>query len=120
MLWSLVRRLTIGLAVAWVITPLLAHHAIPAKFDSAKTSTLNGFVTNVDWRNPHVHVLINVQEGQRTTSWAVELESPVDLERSGWNRNSLKPGDAVTVQGILARDGSKQVWGNSVVLTSTR
>ena len=120
MLWSLVRRLTIGLAVALVITPLLAHHAIPAKFDPGKSSTLNGFVTNVDWRNPHVHVLINVQEGQRTTSWAVELESPVDLERSGWNRSSLKPGDAVTVQGILARDGSKQIWGNSVVLTATR
>ena len=33
--------------------------------------------------------------------------------------NSLKPGDAVTVQGILARDGSLQVWGNSIVLTST-
>ena len=53
-------------------------------------------------------------------NWAVELESPLDLERSGWSRDSVKPGDAVTVQGILARDGSQQVWGNSVVLTSTR
>ena len=52
-------------------------------------------------------------------NWAVELESPLDLERSGWNMNSLKPGDSVTVQGIRARDGSPQVWGNSVVLTST-
>jgi len=49
----------------------------------------------------------------------VELESVLDLERSSWNTDSLKPGDSVTVQGLLARDGSKQVWGNSVVLTST-
>src|SRR5262249_26133314 len=43
---------------------------------------------------------------------------PVDLERSGWNRTSLKPGDAITVQGIRARDGSLQVWANSITLTN--
>jgi hypothetical protein len=50
------------------------------------------------------------------TNWAIELESPLDLERSGWNRNSLKPGDAISVQGIRARDGSLQAWGNSITL----
>lgn len=119
MLWSLVRYLHAGLAVMLAVTPLLAHHAISAKFDPAKPRTLSGLVTNVDWRNPHVHVLINVPEGGRIRSWAVELESPVDLERSGWNRDSLNPGDALTVQGILARDGSSQIWGNSLVLTNT-
>ncbi len=102
------------------VTPLVAHHAVSAKFDPAKPSTLSGLVTAVDWRNPHAHVLMKVRAGQRDIHWAVEMESPVDLERSGWNRDSLKPGDAVTVQGILARDGSRQIWGSSVVLTSTR
>ena len=119
MLRSLVRCLPAGLAWMLAVTPLLAHHAISAKFDPAKPSTLNGLVTRVDWANPHVHVLMNVPGGARMVYWAVELESPLDLERSGWNRNSLKPGDAVTVQGIRARDGSPQVWGNSVVFTNT-
>src|SRR5262249_24217217 len=37
-----------------------------------------------------------------------------------WNRDALKSGDAVTVQGIRARDVSPQIWGNSIVLTATR
>jgi hypothetical protein len=62
---------------------------------------------------------VNVPEGGKLVSWAVELESPLDLERSGWNRNSVKPGDAVTVQGTRARDNSSQVWANSITLTAT-
>jgi len=101
------------------VTPAAAHHEISAKFDAAKPTTLSGQVTRVDWANPHVHVLMNVTAGGRTVNWAVELESRMDLERSGWNMNSLKPGESVTVQGIRARDGSPQVWGNSVVLART-
>src|SRR5438132_3002011 len=116
---KIVRWLLAGLVSMLAVMPMLAHHEILGKFDSSKPRTLNGAVTKVDWVNPHVHVLMNVPEGARLVNWAVELESPLDLERSGWNRNSLKPGDAVTVQGIRARDGSLQVWGNSVTLTST-
>lgn len=119
-MWSFVRYLRVGLAVLLSVSPLLAHHEIWAKFDPSKSSTLSGSVAGVDWRSPHVHILINVRQGERVTNWAVELESPVDLERSGWNRDSLKLGEAVTVQGILARDGSRQIWGNSIVLSSTR
>jgi len=112
------RWLPAGLVWMLAVTPLLAHHEILGKFDSAKPRTLNGVVTRVDWTNPHVHVLVNAPDGARQANWAVEIESPLDLERSGWNRNSLKPGDAVTVQGIRARDGSLQVWGNSITLAN--
>jgi hypothetical protein len=108
------RGLFVLLSSIIVCTPLLAHHEISGKFDPTKTVTLNGQVTRVDWVNPHVHVLMNVTSGGKTANWAVELESPLDLERSGWNRNSLKPGDAITVQAIRARDGSLQAWGNSI------
>jgi hypothetical protein len=120
MLRSVARSFLAGWLLVGVAGPLGAHHAIPAKFDPAKTSTLNGQVTKVDWASPHVHVLMNVGSGDRLMNWAVELESPIDLERSGWNMESLKPGDAITVQGMLARDGSPQVWGTSIVLTKTK
>ena len=120
MLWSFVRCVSVGLAVIMAVAPLAAHHAISAKFDPSKTRTLAGMVTSVDWRSPHVHILMSARDGGQIKNWAVELESPLDLERSGWNRDSLKPGEAVTVQGIAARDGSAQVWGNSIILTGAR
>src|SRR5215471_18857160 len=119
MLRSAIRWLPAGVVSIVAVAPLLAHHEILAKFDGAKAQTLKGSVTRVDWTSPHVHLLVNVSEGGRLVNWAVEVESPVDLERSGWNTDSLKPGDAVTVQGLRARDGSRQVWGNSITLTNS-
>src|SRR5215510_15675311 len=93
------------------LAPLAAHHVIEAKFDSEKKVTLRGPVTAIDWANPHAHVFVNVAEpGGQTTNWAIELESPVELRRQGWTRNDLKIGDVVTVEGLAARDGSKQAW----------
>jgi hypothetical protein len=108
------------LTLSLVSVPMLAHHAISAKFDSNKPVTLRGFVTRVDWANPHAHVFMDiVGTGGSVSNWAIELASPIDLQQSGWTRDSLKPGDEITVQGIAAKDGSRQVWGNSVVLTGT-
>lgn len=111
-----------GVCAAWLLagTPALAHHATLAKFDDTKPATLNGVVTLVDWANPHVHVFINVKDAKnQVLNWAIELESTVDLARSGWSRDTVQPGDALTVQGIVARNGSRQVYGRSVVLSKT-
>src|SRR5215470_16279747 len=116
-------HMRVGIAIILVCLfnlPLTAHHAIAAKFDPAKTVTLNGSVVEIDWANPHAHLFINVTNGNTIANWAIELESPIDLQRAGWRPDSLKPGDIVTVQGISARDGSKQAWANSVVVTATR
>jgi hypothetical protein len=108
------RRAIIGLLLMAAI-PLAAHHPIAGKFDPGKAVTLRGSVAGVDWANPHVHVFMDVKDSSGVTNWAIELESPIDLQRSGWSRDTLKIGDMITVQGISARDGSKQAWGNSVV-----
>jgi Family of unknown function (DUF6152) len=97
--------------------PGMAHHAILAKFDDKKPMTLNGIVTLVDWRNPHVHVFMNVKDPKGVLNWAVELESPIDLQQNGWNKDALQPGDAITVRGMGARNGSRQIWGDTVALT---
>src|SRR4030095_3796245 len=99
--------------------PLVAHHEILAKFDDKKPTTIKGTVTKVDWANPHVHIFMNVPTGNTVSNWAIELESTVDLGRANWTRDTVKPGDALTVQGIVARNGSQQVWANSVVMAST-
>ena len=106
----------VGLGLA----PLAAHHVISAKFDSAKTLTLRGPITAIDWANPHAHLFINAADRNgRTTNWAIELESPVDLRRQGWTANTVSVGDVVTVEGIAARDGSNQAWSLSMLLART-
>ena len=115
----------VALASAIVVALLLgtvpgtAHHAISAKFDDTKPITLSGIVTLVDWRNPHVHVFINVRDGNDALNWAVELDSPIDLEAGGWNRATVQSGDAITVTGISARNGSRQVWATRIVMTGS-
>src|SRR6185369_15767679 len=97
--------LFLGSTAAW------AHHEIAGKFDLSKTVDLTGIITNVDWRNPHAHVFVNVKTAKEVLNWAIELESPTILEMDGWNSNTLRPGDAIAVKGPRARDGSRQVWG---------
>src|SRR5690242_13851219 len=116
---TVLRWLAVGFGAVLTAIPLLAHHNITGKFDPAKTRTLKGTVTKLDWENPHVHVLMDVLDGKGVTNWAVELESTLDLERSGWNLRTVKPGDDITVQGMIARNGSPQIWADSVVLTAT-
>jgi hypothetical protein len=107
-----------GLVLA--TAPLVAHHPISGKFDDTKPMTLTGIVTLVDWRNPHVHVFMNVGDAKtQIENWAVEIESPILLQQSGWLRESVQPGDSITVDGIAARNGSRQVWGRSIKLTGT-
>src|SRR5262249_14718718 len=111
--------LAVGIGAFLAARPLFAHHEILAKFDDKKPMTLRGTVTKLDWANPHVHIFMNVQNGNSVDNWAVEFESPVDLGRAKWTRDTVKPGDGLTVQGIAARNGSRQVWANSVVMTAT-
>jgi hypothetical protein len=100
--------------------PLAAHHVVSAKFDSARKVSLRGPVTAIDWANPHAHVFINVAEPNGgIANWAIELESPVDLRRQGWTRHTVNLGDVVTVEGIAARDGSKQAWSLSMIVPQT-
>jgi Family of unknown function (DUF6152) len=113
-------RIAAVAVVALAARAALAHHEITAKFDDMKPATLAGLVTAVDWRNPHVHVFINVAGDAGTVSnWAIELESTIKLEKSGWSADTLEPGDRVTVVGPVARDGTRQIWGETLTQVAT-
>jgi hypothetical protein len=103
------------------VPPAFAHHAFAAQYDSSKPVSLTGVVVKVEWLNPHAYFFIDVedQSNGEVANWACELTSPVGLMRRGWTRNSLKIGDVVVVDGILARDGSASLNAQSVVLTAT-
>jgi hypothetical protein len=97
-------------AGSFAASTAVAHHSFAAVYDSAKPVTLTGVVTSVEWLNPHVHFFIDVKNEQGAVeNWDFELNSPNGLMRQGWTRKSLNSGDTVTVEGFLARDGSRRV-----------
>jgi hypothetical protein len=96
--------------------PALAHHSGAAEFDSTKKIDITGVVTAVEWTNPHAHFYMDVKDANGTVSnWNLELASPNVLIRNGWKRNSIKPGDTVSVTGIRAKDSSN--YGSAGVIT---
>jgi len=110
-----------GILLALGAVPALAHHSFAAEYDSTKPITLKGAVTKMEWQNPHARFYVDVtDEAGKVTNWELELGSPNGLMRRGWTRNSLKPGDTVTVEGYLAKDGSKLANARNVTLGDGR
>lgn len=112
--------LAAGIAVTILSGRAVAHHSFAAEFDAAKPFNLTGTVTRIAWQNPHAWLYMDVVDAntKKVTNWAVELNSPNTLMRSGWSRNTLKQGDVVTVEGSLAKDGSPTGNARSVVTTA--
>jgi hypothetical protein len=84
--------------------PAGAHHSF-AMFDQTKQMTLDGTVHEFQWTNPHAFIELDVRGGGRTQRWAIELNSPNNLTRQGWRRNSLTAGEKISVRIAPLRDG---------------
>jgi hypothetical protein len=89
-------------------TAAKAHHSFDAEYDSNRPVTVTGFVTKLDWINPHAYVYIDSRdESGAVRSYKIEMGPPYALVRGGWTRDTVKIGDQVTVVGAaLAKDGS--------------
>ena len=93
-----------------------AHHAISVEFDPGQRLTFEGVVTRVEWSNPHVYFYADIKDRDgKSANWAFEAAGPNQLTRLGWNRNSLKIGDRVTVVACPARGGAHVASARSVV-----
>lgn len=101
--------------------PALAHHNFAAQYDVNQPVTLTGVVTKIDWMNPHVYFYIDVENEQtgETENWSLEMGPPHMLQNRGWKRNSMKPGDEVTVEATRARNGTLNANARRVMLSET-
>lgn len=85
-----------------------AHHSFDAEYDSNKPITVTGYVTKLDWINPHAYVYVDVKDDSgKVKNYRIEMGPPYALVRGGWTRDTIKIGDKVTVvDAALAKDGS--------------
>lgn len=87
--------------------PAAAHHSFAAQYDASRMATFRGEVVRVDWTNPHAMLVLRVPGNSgKGDLWEFELGSPNGLQREGFTRNALKPGDAIVVQAFRAKDGT--------------
>jgi hypothetical protein len=98
-----------------------AHHSFSAEYDRDKPIMLTGAVTKLEWTNPHARIYIDVKDADgRIVNWDFELGPPNGLMRQGWNRNSLRAGQVVTIAGFLSKDEPNVANARSVNLPDGR
>ena len=86
--------------------PVFAHHGA-SSYDTSKMITLKGTITNIRWINPHATIDIEVNDAAgKSQKYTVESVSPLGLSRNGWTKDSLNPGDQITVTGNLSKNGT--------------
>ena len=103
------------------VLPLRAHHSFAAQYDRSKPVTLKGTVTKLEWANPHIYFYLDVKTPDgKVENWAVAGGAPNSLYRNGWRKDSLQVGNEVTVDGWLAKDGSKLANMRTVMLADGR
>lgn len=109
----------IGVAASGVSVAANAHHSFSAEFSRDLPVEVTGEVTRVEWTNPHARFYVEAEgEDGELVEWDFELTTPNILMRRGWSRDSLQPGDSVTVSGWRARNDPHVANAGSVVLDS--
>ena len=117
--------MSVALGIAFFLLPLsapvFAHHGFAVEFDQNNPLTLTGTVTKVEFMNPHIYFYVDVKgKDGKVVNWAFEGGPPNVIYRKGWRKDTLKPGDVVTVKGFRAKDGSHLGACSTVTLADGR
>ena len=108
----------VGATIALACSAAYSHHNFRSVFDTDLPVEVTGTVTEVRWTNPHARFFVDVEgEDGEVVTWDFELASPNSLFRRGWSRNSLQPGDTVTVTAFRARNVAHLANTSTVTLS---
>ena len=98
--------------------PSYGHHGTAIVYDLTQSITVSGTVTDFRFVNPHTLIYLDVPgEDGKVVSWLGGLPSNTRLSRSeGWTRETLKPGDEISMTGAPARGGAPSVYVQQIIL----
>ena len=89
-----------GIGLVCLTAPAAAHHGFDTEYDNNKLITGTGVVSKVEWTNPHMRVYVDVTDANgKVTTYNLELTSPNAIQRLGWSKTDLLPGEKVTFKG---------------------
>ena len=95
-----------------------AHHSM-SMYDRSHDTTFRATIIQFDWVNPHSQITFTVaDERGNVVKWVAEGPGPNRLANHGWNKDSLKPGDEVTIVGNCNRNGSPTMRFEKVILAN--
>jgi hypothetical protein len=109
----------LGLAIAFLLACGLAfaHHG-SSNYDLSKSVSVKGAIRQFDFMNPHSAIRLESRDDMgHAEQWLIEADSPNNLARAGWTRESLKPGDQVTIVGNRLKDGAKVMRLQKVIFS---
>jgi hypothetical protein len=109
---------TVGLLI--VCIPVLAHHG-RSNYDVSATATVKGVVTEFEWVNPHALIHVDAtDENGKVEKWIAETNSPNILNRQGWTKNTVKPGDQITLVGHRVKGGANYINFSKIIFADGR
>lgn len=98
-------------AAAFFAPAAHAHHSFAAEFSYEEFGTITGEVVEVLFVNPHARYFIAVEGADgKAVLWDAQTRSTNALTRIGWNKDAVRLGERVTIEGNLGRDGARKIW----------
>jgi hypothetical protein len=117
------RLLLIGSLVVYLLVGTghaFAHHAWHG-YDMVNLTSVKGTVTQFDWGNPHVWINFEMTDDKgNIEKWSAGGPSPSRMANTGWDKETLKPGDQITAVGHRITDGTNNMRLVKIVLSDGR
>jgi hypothetical protein len=111
----IVSLLAVVTASLLISGPAFAHHSM-SMYDRGHDTTFKATITQFDWVNPHSQITFTVTDDRgNIEKWVAEGPGPNRLANHGWSKDTLKPGDQVTIVGNRNKDGSSTMRFEKVI-----
>lgn len=94
-----------------------AHHSVFAEYDVNGSISIEGVVTEVWFKSPHIRVFVEVtnEDGSKVI-WNTHGHNPSALRRRGWVRDTLQPGDKIAMSGDPTYNGSPKIFIRTITM----
>ncbi len=100
--------------------PAHSHHS-DAVYDRESLVVFDATIARYIFRNPHITIFVETEDDAgNTIEWEIETGSTPIMQRSGWTRDFLQPGDSVVIRAHPARSGELSAILNTLETTDGR
>jgi hypothetical protein len=97
-----------------------AHHSITGTFDATRFVEIEGEITRVLWRNPHIRLTVRTEEQGQAAEWTIESGAVSRLSRWGVENGTLSVGDTIRLAGFPSKRRANEMYGQNILLADGR